>query len=244
MSGSLRYQNPELQDRLASNYVAGTLRGPARRRMETLMLDDSGLRNRVRQWEHKLQSLHHYTPELSPKKSTLDNILSAINGAADPVLENLKKKLGFYRWFSGLALTCALVLAVLVWAPVGQPPSAAINYVAVMKDSNAQPTMVVTLTQTGRVLALDMLAKPKLQNDQNLQLWAISKVDGSITSLGVIDVEKRIEKSLTKPQWGLIKDAEYLMVSVEAAGGASMPSNRIVSKGLCVKVEGWKTETG
>ena len=43
MSGSLRYQNPELQDRLASNYVAGTLRGPARRRLETLMLDDSAV---------------------------------------------------------------------------------------------------------------------------------------------------------------------------------------------------------
>jgi len=34
------------------------------------------------------------------------------------------------------------------------------------------------------------------------------------------------------------------MVSVEKVGGAGLPSNRIVSKGLCVKVEGWKTETG
>lgn len=244
MSGSLRYKNPELQDRLASNYVTGTLRGRARKRMESLMRDDSGLSYRVRQWENKLQSLHEYTPELSPKKNTLNSILAAINGAADPMLDSLKKKLGFYKFFSGFALTCALVLAVMVWAPVGQPPSAAINYVAVMKDDNAQPTMVVTLTQTGRVLALDMLEKPVLERNQNLQLWAISKVDGSISSLGVIDVEKRIEKSLTKPQWGLIKNAEYLMVSVEKVGGAGLPSNRIVSKGLCVKVEGWKTETG
>ena len=113
-----------------------------------------------------------------------------------------------------------------------------------MNDENAQPAMVVTLTQAGRALSLDMLQKPQIENHQNLQLWAISRVDGSITSLGQITVEKHIEKSLSKPQWGLIKDAEYLIVSVENTPGASSPSTRIVAKGLCVKVEGWQSKTG
>jgi anti-sigma-K factor RskA len=244
MPGSLRYQNPELQDLLASGYVTGTLRGPARKRMETLMRNDIKLSRRVRQWEDKLQPLHQYTPDIAPKPSTWKNIANAINGAADPLLESLKKKLNFYKFFSGFALACTLVMAILLGTPLLQKPAAAISYVAVMQDDNAQPTMVVTLTQENRILALDMLQKPQLAPDQSLQLWAISRVDGSITSLGSLTMEKHIEKSLTKPQWGLIKDAEYLIVSVESAVGATRPSERIISKGLCVKVEGWKSETG
>ncbi len=243
MPGPLRYQNPELQDQLAANYVTGTLRGLARKRMETLMRDDDTLSRRVRQWENKLQPLHQFTPEVAPKKSTWDNIAKAIRGTADPVVASLTKKLNFYKYFSGFALTCALVMAVLLGVPGGEAPSpAGINYVAVMKDSNEQPTMVVTLTKEGRLLALDMLQKPSVESDQHLQLWAISKVDGSVASLGNIEVEKQVKKTLTQPQWGLIKDAEFLIVSVEQSRGASAPSSRVISKGLCVKVEGWNTD--
>jgi anti-sigma-K factor RskA len=246
MPRPLRYQNPELQDLLASNYVTGTLRGPARKRMKTLMREDAALQKRVRQWESKLQPLHQVTPEITPKKSTWANIAKAINGAADPLMEKILKRLRFYKYLSATAMTCALVIAVMAWAPMQQEKPAAINYVAVMKDNQEQPSMVVTLTKEGRVLALDMLEKPTLETNQNLQLWAISKQDGSVNSLGVIDVNKRIEKSLTKPQWGLIKDAEYLIVSVENLGGSvsGTPSGQVISKGLCVKVEGWKSETG
>ncbi|RLU03201.1 MAG: hypothetical protein D9N11_05310 [Ketobacter sp.] len=243
MPGPLRYQNPELQDLLASNYVTGTLRGSARKRMETLMRENRNLRDRVRQWEDKLQPLHSNTPEVAPKKSTWDNIASVIGVAADPMLATLKKKLNFYKYLSGFAFACTLALAVLVLVPAAPQP-AAINYVAVMKDDNAKPTMVVTLTQAGRVLALDMLEKPQVDQNQKLQLWAVSKVDGSVSSLGEISVEKHIEKSLTKPQWGLISDAEYLLVSLETSPGVSRPSDRVLAKGLCVKVEGWQSKTG
>ena len=240
MPGPLRYQNPELQDLLAANYVTGTLRGRARQRMERLMRQDDALQQRVRQWEAKLQPLHARTPEHAPKASTWKAIASVIGGTVDPMVVALTKKLRIYRALTAFAFSFALLLGVAFWGPLAPKP-VGINYVAVMKDQQAQPTMVVTLTQAGRVLALDMLAKPQVPDQQALQLWAISKVDGSITSLGTIPVEKHVEKSLTKPQWGLIKDAEYLMVSVEAPGGAAVPSDRVVSKGLCVKVEGWQS---
>ena len=35
--GAIRYDDPKLQEVLASAYVAGALQGPARRRFETLM---------------------------------------------------------------------------------------------------------------------------------------------------------------------------------------------------------------
>ena len=244
MPGPLRYQNPELQDLLASNYVTGTLRGAARRRMERLMREDQQLSRRVRQWEGKLQPLHQCTPAIAPKKSTWKRIVRAINGAADPVVISLTRKLTFYKYFSGFALTSVLVMALMLGVPSAKPERVNINYVAVMKNNEEQPTMVVTLTKAGRVLTLDMLQKPTLNKHQGLQLWAISKVDGSVASLGVIEVAKHSEKALSKPQWGLITNAAYLMVSVETRGSVAKPSHLVVAKGLCVKVEGWKAKTG
>ena len=103
--------------------------------------------------------------------------------------------------------------------------------------------MVVTLVQEGRQLSLDMLKKPVVSDGQILHLWAISKEDGNIRSLGTVPVEKHIEKTLTKPQWGMISSAEHLIVSVETSDQVLAPGPDIIAKGLCVKVEGWQAKT-
>lgn len=244
MSGPLRYQNAQLQDLLASNYVAGTLRGKARKRMEALMREDAKLASRVRQWESKLQPLHNATPAVAPKKSTWQAISTAINGAADPLIATLKKRLNFYKYLSAGALSFALVLGLMLSLPKPVPtPTAtsAINYVAVLSGSDEQPSMVVTLTKEGRVLTMDVLLKPQLEAGQHMQIWAVSRDDGSIAKLSAVQLEKRIEASLTKEQWGLISSAESLIVTAETLADVSAPGERILAKGLCVKVEGWKS---
>lgn len=243
MSGPLRYQNPELQDMLASNYVVGTLRGRARKRMEKLMRENAALARRVRQWESKLQPLHQKTAPLPPKPSTWKAISNAINGAPDPLVATLLRRLNLYKALTGLALTFSLVAGFMLWYPVSTPApvSAGINYVAVLNNATDQPAMVVTLTKANRVLALDMLQKPALAADQYLQLWAVSREDGSIRSLGTVQVEKHIETNLSKEQWGLISSAEFLLVSAENQPNVQLPGAQIVAKGLCVKVEGWKS---
>ena len=45
------YSRPELADRLAADYVAGTLRGAARRRFEALLPAHPLLRDAVRDWQ-------------------------------------------------------------------------------------------------------------------------------------------------------------------------------------------------
>ena len=51
------YSRPELADRLASGYVLGTLRGPARRRFEALLPAHAMLRGAVRDWQDRLMPL-------------------------------------------------------------------------------------------------------------------------------------------------------------------------------------------
>ncbi|MBC7991924.1 MAG: hypothetical protein H7Z15_01600, partial [Rhizobacter sp.] len=57
------YSRPELVDRLAAAYVAGTLRGAARRRFVSLMRSHPGLRSAVQAWEARLMPL---TASLAP----------------------------------------------------------------------------------------------------------------------------------------------------------------------------------
>ncbi|HBS41489.1 MAG TPA: hypothetical protein DEA26_02325 [Oceanospirillales bacterium] len=252
MSPLSRYQNPELQDQLAAQYVLGTLRGPARRRMQTLMQQIPALQLRVRHWENQLQPLNDSVAELPPAASVWAGIDQAINPAAasdsGSLIESLKQRLNLWRYLTATGFAFALVLGVLLTLQLNQPASnsasGVVNYVAVMKNSDDQPSMVVTLVQEGRQLSLDMLQKPVIADDQVLHLWAISKEDGHIRSLGTIPVEKHIEKTLSKPQWGMISSAEHLIVSVETTAQVLTPGPDIIAKGLCVKVEGWQAKTG
>lgn len=246
MPRPLRYEDPKLQDILASNYVIGTLRGKARKRFEQLMAQDHTIAERVIQWETKLQPIHTATQPVPPKKATWKMIASQINNTSNQMVEKLLSKLRLYQYLTAFAFSLSMVVSLASYLSYSESdPINTINYVAVLKNDIEQPVMVATLKKTGRLLALDLLQKPNVAQDNDIQIWAISKDDGSIKSLGLIDVAKRVELQLTKPEWGLIKSAEFLMVSIESKGGSTtgLPSERLISKGLCVQVQGWQDKT-
>lgn len=242
---TIRYQNPELQDQLAATYVLGTLRGHARRRMEKLMRQDSALAARVSQWEQRLSPLNERVVATNPKASTWRQIHTAINGTPESALTRLRRQLNLYRYLTASAFACALLVAFLAWGPVSQPAPNGINYVAVMKDERHQPMMVATLEKAQGLLRLNLLQKPVLKANQSLQLWSISKQDGSIESLGLIGVNQRNETKLNKTQWSLIANSEYLILTKENLGGSTTgsPSDLVVAKGLCVKVDSWTSQS-
>lgn len=251
MSGAMRYRNPELQEQLAAEYVLGTLRGPARRRFESLMRQDHQLASRVRQWEGQLQALHQNTPEVMPVPTVWAGIQQQIQGTTptgESTRDGLLSRLRFYRWLSAASFACVLLLSISLWSPwktSSDPSAAPISYVAVMNNAEGNPTMVATLVQDGRRLRLDLLDKPRINENRQLHLWAQSREDGAYRRLGDLPLERQSESTLTKEQWGLIRDAEYLIVSAEIPGTpVSQPSTHVIARGLCVRVEGWKKQAG
>lgn len=67
----MNYRNPELRDRLASEYVIGTLHGLARQRFESLMRGDQELAERVQTWQERLQPLADALPPMAPSEQLL-----------------------------------------------------------------------------------------------------------------------------------------------------------------------------
>ena len=60
----MRYENEELQDLLAAEFVLGNLRGAARSRLVALMRRHPGLRRSVERWEERLFPLMLSAPRV------------------------------------------------------------------------------------------------------------------------------------------------------------------------------------
>lgn len=68
MSRMDRYQDPELIERLAGEYVLGTLRGLARARFERLAEERPHVRHAVDDWVQRLAPLAQQIPEVAPPR--------------------------------------------------------------------------------------------------------------------------------------------------------------------------------
>jgi len=62
----MNYEQAELLDRLAAEYVLGTLRGPARRRFERLCGESVSARRALYRWEDHWSALGRALPPVPP----------------------------------------------------------------------------------------------------------------------------------------------------------------------------------
>src|SRR5688572_31135677 len=90
------YKNPQLRDRLAAEYVLGTLRGRARERFDALLRSDYELRRTVATWEARLSPLAAAAGEIAPPARVWQSIARQISGSAS--IES-RAGLSFWRGF-------------------------------------------------------------------------------------------------------------------------------------------------
>lgn len=74
------YKDPQLRDRLAAEYVLGTLRGRARDRFEALLRYDYDLRRTVKGWEERLSPMATAAGEITPPPRVWHAIARRIAG--------------------------------------------------------------------------------------------------------------------------------------------------------------------
>jgi anti-sigma-K factor RskA len=158
---------PELRERLAAEYVLGTLRGRARARLQRWLRDDAELAREVARWEARLAPMAGAVAPVSPSARVWQQIENRLGSPKKTF--SLWKALGLMA--SGAA---AALVAVALLLPLLQPGSAA--YIAVLSDPKTnQPVLVATADAKGTVLRVNTLNPAIHVADRSLELWALPR---------------------------------------------------------------------
>jgi anti-sigma-K factor RskA len=229
------YGRPELADRLAAEYVLGTLRGPARRRFQTLLGAHPALRSAVRRWEVQLEPLSASVVPVTPPERVWAGVESRLFGAADAAASAAAPQrwwnaLGLWRALSALA-TAAAVALVFVVTQVPPPQAPIVVVLASNPDAVGvtDASFVASISADGRALVLKPLNVPTLTPAQALELWSVP-AQGGPRSLGLVRADQATTLLL---QAGVQRSTSAFAVSIEPVGGSptGAPTGPIVSLG-------------
>lgn len=248
----MKYRNkPELTERLAAEYVLGTLAGGARRRFAAWMIEDAALRRTVAEWEERLTPMASAITEARAPAALWSRIAAEI-APAKPVSASWWESLAFWRSFGLTASAVAAALAVFI----GMRPPQVVEHTQVverdvpMRVSDGanpwQPSYVATLTDSsGKTMLMVYIGRKSdelwikyegenMPSSTSLQLWGMDE-DGQPKSLGLIGGKGKHVMKLPVIADKSIAQYKALAVSMEPAGGSKtgMPTGPVMFRGRC-----------
>ncbi|QYJ20137.1 anti-sigma factor [Achromobacter sp. ES-001] len=226
----MNYRHPELQDRLAADYVLGGLRAGARQRFITLMRDDAGLRRAVAEWEDRLLPLALALPPETPPAHVWKAIAARI-APAPAAARTLAppRALSWWRAVSAGLATAVVVLAFLMLKPPTEPVQ--VRTVAVLSNDKVPGAMVVNTLPDNRLAVQPMQDLVALADGRALELWAISPGQAP-RSLGVVlPGQTTVLAPSQLPQQG-----DTVAITLEPDGGApnGIPTGPVVLSGKII----------
>lgn len=239
----MNYQRPELRDALASEYVLGTLHGPARRRFQQLLKSDPQMQAAVEFWQNQLMPMAASLTVPEPSPRLWAGIAARVTSPTTAAAPNW-----FERWF-GLRTLASLVTGLFVGIGVtlslpsadrgdGPGPSATqvpASYAGILSDGNGQPAMLISSRRHGKLVDIKVLRPIGLGQDQVLRLWALSK-QGPPLALGIVPAQGKGRLVLPATSEAMLAQVDELAVSVEnAAAGASGATPTFILRGPCAK---------
>ena len=159
----MNYDKPELRDRLASEYVLGTLHGRARRRFQRLLKDDPSLHAVVEFWEHQLTPMASLLSAPMPTAQLWNRIAARVapprgaaqTGFAGWVARWLEPRLlGTLAAGLFLGLSLSLVLPPALDRGDGSDGERQLpqSYAGILNDANGHPAMLVSSRRHGRIV--------------------------------------------------------------------------------------------
>ena len=226
--------DPVLRDKLAAEYVLGTLKGGARRRFEALMREDMALRRATAEWQGRLMPL----AEFSGQQQARTHVWRAIERRLGlrrphaPWQFWRSGSLAFWRTLGMASLASALLLAGVLYSGLLDAPR--VDYVATLADDKARTALLLTADREGRELTVRLVDPAPVASDKSLQLWVVPR-QGAPRSLAVLAGGG--VTTLRLPASVVGGDVAMLAVSVEPRGGspsAGGPTGPIVYKGSWV----------
>jgi anti-sigma-K factor RskA len=249
----MNYNRPELLDRLAAEYVLGTLRGRALGRFERLVRELPAARAAVQAWEQRLATLATSVPPVAPPAQVWDRIEARTQPRAAAAAAAARSEGWLARLFKpamgfafGAVMTAGLVLnqpALFVSLDelAQQEQALPQSYVGLLTDAGNQPTLLVSSTRQGTRVSVKFLRPVAVPAGRVIQVWALPK-DGAPFPLGVAapaDPPKSSTFEIAASSEKLLSKVPRLAVTFEPApvtGAAATPTGEFVLSGFCVKL--------
>ena len=255
--------HPELMDRLAASYALGTLRGPARRRFEAMAREHAAIRAAALIWQSRLASVNELQASAQPSPAVWTRIDNLVQGQQEAAAlararsgaEPAPARPAWARWLDsvvlwrtvGVAGVLATVLAVTSGLGVQGRMGAEIarlqtelqaaphiEYVAVLADDKAAPSLLVTFDPKREKLTLQRVGAYREAQDRSLQLWALAPA-GPPKSLGVLG-QDAVEGLHALPSD--MQGAPALAITLEPKGGVppgAPPTGPVLFKGALIQ---------
>ena len=110
----MKYNDPELIEHLASEYVLGTMVGKARLRFERLQMESYRVRQSVWEWEQRLYPMSEGIEDETPPDTLWRDIQQRIQPSKGESTSSRWRSLFFWRSWGAVATAMAVVLAVMI----------------------------------------------------------------------------------------------------------------------------------
>ncbi len=242
----------DLLDRLAAEYVLGTMQGGARRRFATLMRRHPAVERAVLRWQERLLPLDAALPDRPPSPALWSRIEgAAFGGAAAAPAAASTTVATLQRWWQRLlgpvpagALALGLLLGSLgpgLWRASNEAAGEGgtqlpQSYIGVLATPDGRQGLLVSSLRRGRTADLKQIAPIAVAPGQQLVLWSLDGA-GRPRALATLPSAAFASIALPQPAEALFNDAVELAVSVEPAGALPAgPSTPYVYRGLCGKL--------
>ena len=237
----MKVSNDALREKLAAEYVLGTLSARARRRFAVMLRENPPLRHAVARWEERLTPLATSLPGIEPPARVWKEIEARLHPRRDQST-GFWQNLSFWRFSSFASGLLALALLVMVVAPVDQDPAMPDSMMVVVMDDleTRSPAMTVSWepsTSGNRVMRLRVIGHAEMGPGTAWELWMLPGGDARPVSLGLISTHETQTVVVPEALASALDQAEGLAMSVEPEGGSrtGLPSGPVLYAGQCIK---------
>ena len=228
--------NDPLRQKLASEYVLGTLKGGARRRFEGWLYNDADLRNITAEWRQRLEPMAEFTTPVAPPKRVWQQIEQRLylTQAQHGGRSLWRDSLSFWRSLGLASSAIAALLVIVMSTQLMSTPQ--ISHVATLMDEKSQTALLLTADSRHDTLEVRMVGNAPVPTDKELELWAVPK-SGKPRSLGLLADKGSVTLALSSRAIG--NDVALLAVTLEPRGGSpdpNGPTGPILYKGNWVRL--------
>ena len=208
----MKYQDQELLDALAVDFILGAMKGSARKRFQRLMMANPGVRQTVWRWEQHLNPLAESLPATTPDKAVwlrIQQRLGWMTPAATQAPANSSK------YWLALATAASILLAVIMLRPMLD--TAVPQEIAVIQSSDAKAWWLVSKAKNRLQVKATATVTDDRQHDY--ELWMLPANGQAPISLGLLPQQGERVLDWPTAADGIVIAA--LAVSLEPVGGST-----------------------